>query len=304
MFRRIVVGYDYAGGGTDALRRGIEMAARGKRELTVAHASDGKRSSAEIEATLSAAIDKTASAVELPKSGALRLRTAAGEGDAADFLIKTADETDAGLIIIGGARRSLSERVIGGIVQPAALGAVASKIITGSLRRPLLIERGGAEQKIRRILAAVNLTPECDELMSMAAALAAEYMAELYVLHVGALPFFPLGSFGAALKKKRAETEERFNAYLERLKPTMRGLEINPILLDGDPVPQAAAVCKGLEIDLAAAGLKPPKGVQESIFGNFASNLAAGAKSSVLLVPLKIESPQKAFQLDLAGRSG
>lgn len=280
------------------------MAVRGKRELIIACAADGKRSLADIEKAASTAIDKAASALELPTTGALRIRTVVGEGDAADFLIKTADDNDAGLIIIGGARRSLSEKVIGGIVQPAALGSVASKAITGSLRRPILIERGGAEQKIRKILAAVNLTPECDELFSTASALAAEYMAELYVLHVGSLPLFPLGSFGAALKKKRAETEERFNAYIERLRPTLRGLEINPILLDGDPAPQASAVCKGLGIDLAAAGLKPPKGVQESIFGNFASNLAASAKSSVLLVPLKIESPQKAFQLDLAGRSG
>ncbi len=291
--QRIVAGYGGWGGNDFALCRGIEFAMRFGAELLVVYADgSGKISQAELEEMVEAEIDRILPEQRTPRRKLLVWRAILYNSDIAYALTDAAAKFMADMVIIGAMDRSrLATRIISELSPRLTAGDMLIRQVVLSAQTPILIDRVPVEQGINRILAVVDLGENSQNLINYAAGIAREFMSDLMVLYVLGMPTkVPAVVMRKALEEYTSRAKDTFDEFIAKMKPTLRGLPIEPIFRTGNVAEEVIETIRERNIDLLISNLSSPNGWIEGVFGTPAEHLALAAESSVLLLPVDVSA--------------
>jgi len=194
-----------------------------------------------------------------------RVRTVARVGDAAEVVLDVAAEEKASLIAMSTHGRS-------GIAR-WAFGSVAEKVLRSS-RVPVLAVRSfpatpTAELSLKHILLPLEASAISREAVGPALELATLFRSRVTLLHVcdGPACTVPVPDMTVAY--------ERFREH---------GIDVEPVMKQGDPALQILDVARDLNVDLIAMTTHGRSGVSRWTLGSVAEKVLRAAEAPLLLV--------------------
>lgn len=211
------------------------------------------------------------------------------EGHAATVIQQFAEDHGHDLIVLGTHGRHGIKRLLGSTAN-AVLHGVHCNVL--AVRVPgRNIEVPPADSKYRRIVAAVDLSPETHQILDMAQSFAELERAEIHVVHV-IKPFQHAyaGINPATLSDVGARFEQEANQQARAQLHTMalnRGL--NEALMQvrhGSPSAEIQDVVEGTGADLLVVGTHGKKGV-ELLLGSVANGVMHGIRCDVFAVRIR-----------------
>lgn len=146
--------------------------------------------------------------------------------------------------------------------------------------------------KLHRIVAGVDLSPESILAVEQAMAVARHQGAELVLVHVGAVPEAPEGlppSMRATASHYRAMLNDRLaedRAGLEALRQRLigQGVQVSHVIVDGYPDTALAEAAGSIGAGLVVVGTHGRTGVRRVLLGSVAEKTVRLADTSVLVV--------------------
>ncbi len=149
---------------------------------------------------------------------------------------------------------------------------------------------------IKRILLPVDFSHSSDAALSFASSLAADSKAQLTLLHVGEnSPAYLAGYGGFSYTPEFHEKVVKENlTLLERIKPTIAGIEYKHEYLDGEPAEEILSFADRENVDLIVIGSHGRTGLSRLLLGSVAEAVVRGAKCPVLTVKQPTESIDEA----------
>ncbi len=140
--------------------------------------------------------------------------------------------------------------------------------------------------KLKKILLPVDFSHSSDAALSFASSLAADSKALLTLLHIGEnSPAYLAGYGGFSYTPEFHEKVVKENRMLlERIKPTIAGIEFEHQYLDGDPAQEILGFAKRENIDLIVIGSHGRTGLSRLLLGSVAEAVVRGATCPVLTV--------------------
>jgi nucleotide-binding universal stress UspA family protein len=190
-----------------------------------------------------------------------------------------AEETGAALIVVGSSHRSGIGRVFA--------GSVAESLLTGAPVPVAVAPHGyaGADNPLASVGCGFDGSPESEEALAWAAALARRRRARLQVLAVHSRVAFgavsTTGAFGyrSADDALRDGLEQRMRAALATLAD---GSEVSGELLEGDAATELAAA--SAELDLLVLGSRGYGSVRSALLGSVSRALVRSAACPVVVL--------------------
>lgn len=208
--RSIVAATDLTARGSNAVRRGGELAARLGARLTLIHVVDEElpaRMRAHMLADAAIQLDEDVAA--LAAQGAADVRRRVETGVPHGSICAVAVEEQADLLVIGPHRRSRLKDMF--------VGTTAERLLRRA-DRPVLVAHSATPAPYRRVLVGVDLVEEAREAIACAQALAAPTPVHLAHVRVDSLDI-QVAAYGSedALRRQRRAVERRIEAILRRL---------------------------------------------------------------------------------------
>ena len=189
---------------------------------------------------------------------------AADEGTAADVILSLAQERKADLIVMGTHGLRGFDRLMLGSVTDRVMRAASCPVL--AVREPPhdLVAAGQERHnphRLDRILACTDFSEDSGSALNYAFSAAAEYDAELTLLHV--LEKLPSGA-------KSEEAIVEIMAQLDQLIPPerRRSLKIKTAVRFGKPYQQIIQLAEDAQIDLVAMGVRGRGGLEVAVFGS------------------------------------
>lgn len=202
----------------------------------------------------------------------------AGGASPSRLIVEVADETGAGLVIVGATRRGRVGRWL--------MGTTAQQVIRHA-SAPVVVVRGAATHPPRRVLLTGDLTElsaavhaHTSRLVDALCAPERPAMRSLYVVpHEGEL--------GDAA---RAELLEWSGADLEAFlwQRPRSGAPVESCVRLGHPAREIVAEAAGWEADLVVLGTRARRGAARMLWGSVAEEVLPGAPCDLLVVPLGV----------------
>lgn len=146
--------------------------------------------------------------------------------------------------------------------------------------------------KLKKILLPVDFSHSSDAAISFASSLAADSKALLTLLHIGEnSPAYLAGyggfSYTPEFHKKVVKENQ---TLLERIKPTIPGVEFEHQYLDGEPAEEILSFAERENFDLIVIGSHGRTGLSRLLLGSVAEAVVRGAKCPVLTVKQPTET--------------
>jgi len=203
-----------------------------------------------------------------------------------------AESTDATRAIAAAVEAHRADLVVMGThghrgVEHAILGSVAERTLR-SIERPILAvkeDAARAAEPIRRILLAVDFSPDSDRAVALTAGLARRLGAHVDVVHALDLPhdhFASLASFGIELEQKiRTHVAEALDAVGVELEKN--GIPLTLITRPGRPSAVIAEVAQESGCQLIVMGSRGRSGLSHVLLGSVAERTLRLAPCAVLV---------------------
>lgn len=186
------------------------------------------------------------------------------EGTAADVILSFAQERETDLIVMGTHGLRGFDRLMLGSVTDRAMRAASCPVL--AVREPPhdLVAAGQerhSPHRLDRILACTDLSEDSDAALNYAFSAAAEYDAELTLLHV-----LENARSGAETDKAIADATER----LDKVIPPVRrkSLKIKTAVRIGKPYQQIIQFAEEAQIDLVSMGVRGRGALDIAVFGS------------------------------------
>lgn len=194
-----------------------------------------------------------------------------------EVLSEVADDSDAGLIVVG--------RGSGG---SGLLGSTAERLVnTASVPVLMVPEAPGTAPE--EILVAIDDSPEAPEVLGWARVLADRHDARVTVTHVFQPTFAGLGgvvSGSGSRQELKDDQRDQARAWLEE-EVRNAGLASEHVRLEvreGDPATRILDEARAPRPDLLIIGSRGPGAVERALLGSVASSVLRGADQPVLVV--------------------
>ncbi|HVA45058.1 MAG TPA: universal stress protein [Pirellulales bacterium] len=190
------------------------------------------------------------------------------------------------LVMVGTRGRSAISRML--------VGSTSSKLVR-KCPCPVWVVKPEAKSTLDAILAPIDFSDVGHESLRLAAALAAQFHAELHVLHVFApehsyyLDFMPEDDLDLARQRGRHESVARLQTFVKE-----SALPVEPALHAewGEVVPRTLATAEQIDAGLIVMGTLGRAGVAGLLIGNTAENILHTSQRPLLAVkPLGYVSP-------------
>ncbi|MEE9280050.1 MAG: universal stress protein [Myxococcota bacterium] len=160
---------------------------------------------------------------------------------------------------------------------------------------------------MKRILVAIDLSDVTGAMLETASALAAQFEAKLYLVHVAKVPHTYVAHGGGAqfgfdpaytilsrdeiahqLRDEHRELQEH-GARLEA-----EGIQVAALLMPGDPIVKILDEAEKLDVDLIVMGSHGHGAIYELLVGSVTEGVLRRTRRPVLVVPSEREPPQSA----------
>ena len=149
-------------------------------------------------------------------------------------------------------------------------------------------------QSFRRILAALDFSPQSDGVFEEALSLARQNNAELLVAHaydtLTNLSYLPADCYEDWDRGARADAAQRLGALVEKARQL--AVHCHALVLTGLPDDAIAAAAKKLGVDLIVCGTHGRRGMSRLFLGSVAARIVTRARCSVLTVRGGRENPE------------
>jgi nucleotide-binding universal stress UspA family protein len=198
-------------------------------------------------------------------------------GEAPEEIIRTADEVDADLIVMGTQGRTGVDRLI--------CGSVAETVLRRSSRPVLTVRDAGAPQPdrpIQLILHPTDFSEHSWPALGVARALARSAGAKLLLVHVAAPEVFSGGTMHAA-EDLRPEREALARLKEESARVGPEG-SVRTRLLQGDASTEIVNAAEQLGCDLIVMGSHGRTGLRRLLMGSVAEAVMRSAPCRTLIV--------------------
>lgn len=142
--------------------------------------------------------------------------------------------------------------------------------------------------EIRRILVVSRMTQYCREAVEQGISLARKYDSELFVIHVVHNPFgyegwnLPIPSFEKDYQKLLADAKADLDQLVAQERD--KGLPVEVMIREGEPIDEVVAVVKEKEIDLMVMLAHEEGRLEHFLFGRSNDELVRRMPCSILLV--------------------
>ena len=195
-------------------------------------------------------------------------------GDAAPEILRVAQQSKAGLIVIGTHGRTGFGRLL--------LGSVAEQVLRGASCPVLAVKKAPVAPNIQTILLPTDLSESSESALGVAFALARDYHARLIVMHVASSgSAIPYSEFERMLKDSSAYRRELEDQLRQCQKPACNA-EFR--VEEGDPAEQIIRVAQEARCDLIVMGTHGRTRLDRLLMGSVAESALRSASCPVLLV--------------------
>jgi nucleotide-binding universal stress UspA family protein len=199
------------------------------------------------------------------------------DGDAAEEILRAADEVDADLLVVGTHGRGGIDRLI--------CGSVAEAVMRRSSRPVLVVRDAGASRPdapIRMILHPTDFSARSWPALGVARALARANRAGLALMHVAPAEVITGDTFYAPadLGPERAELEK---LQEQSARAGLQG-SVKSRLCQGDPVTEILLAAEELGCDLIVMGSHGRTGLGRLLMGSVAESVTRRAPCPTLIV--------------------
>lgn len=200
-------------------------------------------------------------------------------GPASTLILDVAKRIQAPLVVIGiGNRRSLRERII---------GSTADHVIRGSFASVLVIKRP-AKAPYRRIIAAIDFSPQSEAAVTAASALLPH--ARIRLVHVTDIPLqfqqalIETGTREEDIAQYRRTRVEDSRERLARLaEQVLRNGNYKFEILEGEPATMLARLSRSRDVDVIAIGPRGRGVIRQFFLGSVAHKLLREAACDLLI---------------------
>lgn len=306
-FRNLLAATDFSADGNNAVRRAALLAREHGARLRIVHAVRpagcpalrewfGPRVDLALKtAQARAALDRVA--LEIAAAYGVAAEVEVTVADALEALVGAAARAE--LVVLGRRGRALRD-VLG-------VGGTAERMLR-TVRRPLLVVRTTVERSYRRVLAAVDFTPDADAAVLAAAALQPDAVIEMFHAieggHDGMLRRADVAEPVIAGMRQRAEAGA---AARLRRRASRLGLDTAVWRFGAGHGPAARSTlarAAASAADLVVVGKHGRAGLGAFVAGSVSSRVLAEADRDVLIVPRGASVPSRAVerQFPLAAR--
>lgn len=288
--RRILVGVDEATAADHAVRAGVMLADAFGADLELLHAAhlNIPRWFGHIAEPPGRLAERLLQAARISRKGHLKELLDAPWSENLDNLLTVVPGKPA-RAILDWAESNADLIVLGGHRPRGALhfGATARAVLGGS-KCPVWVQ---AEPlvKVERILAAVDMSPNCQATLRMARALGSKLGASVLVFHSFVPPYFsyddPPLDLGAGPTYGFEEFKTAERQHFEKIITEFdwRGVKVETTFSDGNPA-QGILNLEGA-VDLTVMGTHGRTGLARAILGSQAYGVIVEAHKPVLVVP-------------------
>jgi nucleotide-binding universal stress UspA family protein len=197
------------------------------------------------------------------------------DGDAATQVAEFAHRTDASLIVTGLGRHRVMDRLLG---DETALRLIRLADV------PVLSVAKDLASAPRRIVVAIDFTETSERAAGIALELAAPG-AIIHLAHVAPREAFPHGSVGTSTSYQ-IDAGEALRKLRDRLH-VPREIDVQGVLLHGDPATELLAFASSVRADLIASGSHGRGFIARLLIGSVTTRLLRCATCSTLTVPLR-----------------
>lgn len=201
------------------------------------------------------------------------------QGTPASAVPRYAEATHADLILVGAHGR--------GFLQRSLLGSTASRLLRKS-RCPVLVVKEPCRVRYRKVLVAVDFSPESEISVRLARELAAG--AQLDLLHVFEVPFEVKLRFAGVSQETidhyRIEARDQALQQIHRLAKGagIPAADYTVQVLQGDATRQIIAHEESADCDLIVMGKHGTNVTEELLLGSVTNHVLAQSRSDVLVV--------------------
>ena len=285
-FKKIVAGVDYSDSSRSALKQAGRIAQDEDSELVALHVvipseieEYAKYYTISTEAMLAAFRSGIAGVVEKDLGSADAARCEAVLGLPYHELIDWCDKHGNDLLVLGSHGRS---------AHPHGIGFFAAKCVRHS-KIPVLLTRSRHETPFKRVAACIDFSTMTDEVLTMAARIAADEGAELHVIHAVSPPWMR-GTH--VLYNLQTPEDDAYKAQFrevlsEQMEAACKALpvEAKAHTLEHSNASQAVLHCLNeIDADLAVVG-RSGKSIKQFLIGTTAERLIHRSPCSVLVIP-------------------
>lgn len=279
----ILTATDFSTRSDRAIRRAILLAKQHDASMVLVHAVDDDQPQRILKVEqieTSAVLEDIASTTR--KVDGVPCRAKVVLGDPFEGIIKTSDEDDADLIVMGEHRRQALKNVF--------VGTTAERTIRGS-RRPVLIASAVPASFYRHVLIATDLSDSSREAVHAVTSLGLHKHAAVSVVHV-------FDAIGSGLMARASLNADQIGDYVETernraaqdLSDFLRDVPIEPMyqLLKLNESSPASAICSAaqeISADLIVVGTRGRTGIVKLLLGSVAENVLRTSTCDVLAVP-------------------
>lgn len=138
---------------------------------------------------------------------------------------------------------------------------------------------------IKRILVPVDYSANAKRAAHMAASLAKEIDAEVYVFHSFGLPVIGIAESIVIADDIKHNEGKKLNQYIQELHTEFGDLKIHGVLEFGSAVDWIQRVVEDKKIDLIVMGTKGNTDASNAVLGSVASHVVNNVKCAVLVIP-------------------
>jgi nucleotide-binding universal stress UspA family protein len=280
---KILVATDFSARSDRALLRASLIARKTGSSLILAHAIDADQPNRLIEADRSAASDVLAeAAATLRNDDRIDADWVVKVADVQDGILAAADETSAGLIVIGPHRNRLRDVFV---------GTTAERLVRRSTR-PLLVAVETPSAHHRTTLLALDFDEASKAAAREALAMGIFDHTEVVVMHAFDSP-------GEGLMRRSMEQSADVDSYIEaegdeaagKLRELLTELGLPPscqtvVSMQGSPARTILESAQKVDSDLIVLGTNQRKGFERALIGSVTADIIRDAHRDVLIIPV------------------
>jgi nucleotide-binding universal stress UspA family protein len=256
-FERILCLTDLSEGSNESLRYGVALARAYQAKLLVCHCATHKAlaepsSRRQIENLLRSSVHKH---IRIPDSCKLDWEALIIEGEPTLAIPQEAARQRADLIVLRSRRRPVAAALLGSTAEALCRTAPCPVLVT----HPQEHEWAGVtcnEIDLKRVLVAVDFSPESEMALASGLALAQEYQAELHLIHILSPHALPSEAEITSLPISAEKRFEDIGLKLQDIVPkeTYLWCEVKQAVREGDPHQAVLDYAAENDIDLICIG--------------------------------------------------
>lgn len=289
----ILAATDLSAPARHAVDRGFRIAAESGARYTVLHALELNaldslaalfaKDAPDIKRRLE---DEAREALQRLLADPVRNRNVAAEarivvGSPLEAIAAETDALDAALLLLGARGESFLRHVL--------LGSMASRLLSMSLKTPVLVVKQAPHEPYRRLLVAVDFSPVSRHAIRLGRRLAPT--ADIVLLHAFELPYEGKLAYAGVeesvvrhyIGRAREDRREQLHALAEAAGLPPAGYSVR--LIHGDPSQQIIAQEQEQDSDLIIVGKHGTHLTRELLLGSVTKHVLAESQCDVLVIP-------------------